>query len=62
MYTALRDVQMGEELCISYGDHLTFVDADHVGQEEEDGEEKEDGRENGRVDLESDVLGRIEWD
>ncbi|PIA93660.1 hypothetical protein CB0940_04934 [Cercospora beticola] len=28
VYQALRDIQEGEELCISYGDHLTFVDAD----------------------------------
>lgn len=28
VYRALRDIQEGEELCISYGDHLTFVDAD----------------------------------
>ena len=28
VYTALQDVKMGEELCISYGDRLTFVDAE----------------------------------
>ena len=28
VYRALRDIAKGEELCISYGDHLTFVDAD----------------------------------
>lgn len=28
IYRALRDIREGEELCISYGDHLTFVDAD----------------------------------
>lgn len=28
VYRALRDIRQGEELCISYGDHLTFVDAD----------------------------------
>lgn len=27
-YSALRDIRGGEELCISYGDRLTFVDAD----------------------------------
>ncbi|KAF1976093.1 protein methyltransferase [Bimuria novae-zelandiae CBS 107.79] len=27
-YRALRDIRAGEELCISYGDHLTFIDAD----------------------------------
>ena len=28
IYRALKDIEEGEELCISYGDHLTFVDAD----------------------------------
>ena len=28
IYRALRDIPEGEELCISYGDHLTFEDAD----------------------------------
>ena len=27
-YHALRDIDAGEELCISYGSRLTFVDAD----------------------------------
>ncbi|EON62765.1 hypothetical protein W97_01990 [Coniosporium apollinis CBS 100218] len=27
-YTALRDIKAGEELCISYGQRLTFKDAD----------------------------------
>jgi SET domain-containing protein len=27
-YTTLRDIRQGEELCISYGDRLTFVDID----------------------------------
>lgn len=27
-YRALRDIEAGEELCISYGSHLTFKDAD----------------------------------
>jgi SET domain-containing protein len=27
-YRAWRDIQAGEELCISYGSHLTFKDAD----------------------------------
>ncbi|KAK5127641.1 hypothetical protein LTR85_006982 [Meristemomyces frigidus] len=31
-YSALRDIREGEELCISYGDHLTFVDADAPAQ------------------------------
>lgn len=29
-YTALRDINAGEELCISYGDCLTFKDADQT--------------------------------
>ncbi|OAL48755.1 SET domain-containing protein [Pyrenochaeta sp. DS3sAY3a] len=28
-YRALRDIPAGEELCISYGSHLTFKDADN---------------------------------
>lgn len=31
-YTALRAIAPGEELCISYGDRLTFVDADGPAQ------------------------------
>jgi len=27
-YTTLRDIQKGEELCISYGSRLTFKDTD----------------------------------
>jgi SET domain-containing protein len=27
-YRAWRDIKAGEELCISYGSHLTFKDAD----------------------------------
>jgi SET domain-containing protein len=27
-YTTLRNIRRGEELCISYGDRLTFIDAD----------------------------------
>jgi SET domain-containing protein len=28
VYQTLEDVKKGEELCISYGDRLTFVDSD----------------------------------
>lgn len=35
-YRALRDIGPGEELCISYGDRLTFVDADGLVVETED--------------------------
>ena len=48
VYKALRDIDAGEELCISYGDHLTFVDADGAGT---NGVKEESGE---------DVLGRIE--
>lgn len=30
IYRALRDINEGEELCISYGNHLTFVDVDRA--------------------------------
>jgi SET domain-containing protein len=40
IYKSLRDIKRGEELCISYGDRLTFVDADarliHDSDEDED--------------------------
>lgn len=48
IYRALRDIQVGEELCISYGDHLTFVDADGSRKDSID---QGDG---------SEVLGRID--
>jgi len=48
VYKTLREVEVGEELCISYGDRLWFVDAD--AQEAED-EGEGDGLE---------VLGGIE--
>lgn len=39
-YRALRDIQSGEELCISYGSRLTFIDADAPEPEDEgDGSE-----------------------
>jgi len=34
-YMSLRDIKAGEELCISYGDRLTFKDADRVKEEAE---------------------------
>ncbi|KAF2745707.1 SET domain-containing protein [Sporormia fimetaria CBS 119925] len=39
-YRALRDIEVGEELCISYGSHLTFADVDAKGHEEVEGEEE----------------------
>ena len=39
-YTALRDIQVGEELCISYGNgRLWFRDADREGVDEKEEEE-----------------------
>ncbi|KAF2002659.1 protein methyltransferase [Amniculicola lignicola CBS 123094] len=34
-YWALRDIDAGEELCISYGSHLTFTDTDTPAAEPE---------------------------
>lgn len=48
-YRALRDIQEGEELCISYGSHLTFVDADESSRQ-------------GSPEVAEDVLSRIEID
>ncbi|KAF2862767.1 SET domain-containing protein [Piedraia hortae CBS 480.64] len=39
-YTALRDIEKGEELCVSYGDDLTFED---VEKDEDDGENEGGG-------------------
>ncbi|GAB7365228.1 hypothetical protein MBLNU230_g6314t1 [Neophaeotheca triangularis] len=50
VYRTLKDVREGEELCISYGDNLTFEDAD---RKEIDESERESGEE---------VLGRIQLD
>lgn len=35
VYRALRDVKAGEELCISYGDRLTFEDAEAPASDSE---------------------------
>lgn len=48
IYRTLRHVSQGEELCISYGPRLTFIDADLERGERELGEKGEE------------VLGRIE--
>ena len=42
VYRALRHIAKGEELCISYGDHLTFVDADAPSSSELPIEQPED--------------------
>lgn len=44
VYRALRDVDAGEELCISYGAHLTFKDADEAEETEREDVEEELGR------------------
>ena len=49
VYRALRDIAAGEELCISYGGRLTFVDV----EQDSSAVEIEDA---------NDVLGRIEID
>ena len=49
IYTTLRDINPGEELCISYGAHVWF----EVKGKEEESERDTDGW---------DVVGRIEWD
>ena len=38
-YRTLRDVKAGEELCISYGDHLTFIDVEAAIIDEADEDE-----------------------
>lgn len=53
-YATLRDVKRGEELCISYGDRLTFVDAD--AEERRKIEESEDEAEAGLGSLEVDAF------
>jgi uncharacterized protein len=50
-YYALRDIAEGEELCISYGAQLTFVDTDATTGDGDS--ETGDGEE---------VLGRIQLD
>lgn len=44
VYRALNDIAEGEELCISYGDHLTFVDADKNTESEPEDENEMLGR------------------
>ncbi|KAI9652742.1 MAG: hypothetical protein M1821_007816 [Bathelium mastoideum] len=41
-YRALQRIEAGEELCISYGDRLTFIDAEEPSEDEAgQGEEEE---------------------
>lgn len=60
VYKTLRDVQAGEELCISYGppEHLTFVDVEGEARMAEDRAEEERERAEGG----DGVLGRIMLD
>lgn len=48
-YRAARTIRKGEELCISYGNHLTFEDVDEIRERNEREPETE-----------MDVLGLIE--
>lgn len=41
-YQALRDIKVGEELCINYGPKVWFVDGDGKADEEED-DDDDDG-------------------
>jgi SET domain-containing protein len=43
VYKTLRTVEVGEELCISYGDRLWFEDADAGAEEVEEDEGEGDG-------------------
>ena len=49
IYRALHDIQQGEELCISYGHHLTFEDVDKANTD-------------GDVETDANALERIELD
>ena len=49
-YRALRDIELGEELCVSYGSRLWFIDSE-ANQEVFD-EGKDDGMQ---------TISRIEW-
>lgn len=52
IYYALRDIREGEELCISYGDRLTFEDVDADADEVENGVGNETADEHlGKIDL-----------
>lgn len=51
VYRALRDIAVGEQLCISYGDRLTFVDADAAADEIADGVDEDEHL--GRIQLET---------
>jgi SET domain-containing protein len=44
VYTALKDIEAGQELLISYGPHLTFVDIEKQEEQEEEEEEEPLGR------------------
>jgi hypothetical protein len=48
VYRTLEDVKKGDELCISYGDRLTFVDAD---AKLADSDDEDDNAALARIDL-----------
>jgi SET domain-containing protein len=48
VYRTLQDVRKGDELCISYGDRLTFVDAD---AKQVDSDDEDDNAALARIDL-----------
>lgn len=48
VYRTLQDVRKGDELCISYGDRLTFVDAD---AKQVDSDDEDDNAALSRIDL-----------
>lgn len=48
VYRTLQDVREGDELCISYGDRLTFVDAD---AKQVDSDDEDDNAALARIDL-----------
>lgn len=48
VYRTMQDVREGDELCISYGDRLTFVDAD---ARQVDSDDEDDNAALARIDL-----------
>ena len=48
VYRTLQDVRKGDELCISYGDRLTFVDTD---AKQVDSDDEDDNAALARIDL-----------
>ena len=58
VYTALRDIKAGEELCISYGSaRLWFEDADAQAESKDQGAEDDDNDTGGQTLAELDMSG-----